>query len=378
MHQGSGPKKRPKERKRQILNRARELFIEYGYPNVTMAKVAEGVGITAGALYRHYTNKSNLLEEVFADAFEHLQDPPEATQDPETMLDEAFALSGEFFDVADLWRSEFRYLPADFRATMRTRLLHWVEAFIKLAKATRPDLDDGQAALIGWAMQSVLAHPKEAVRGFLPTQRATFLKPLLLSLLQAELLPSGAVRAEPATAPDVNSMRERLLLAAIQLFGEQGYRAVSMDMIGAVANVTGPNLYSHFENKADLLGAAYQRGMHSAWIGLERALLEATDTEDAVRRAADTHSRLDKLWTQVRARPMNEIPEQAQRDSVEYVTEWMHLVQQAVPGLSRREANLRVLMAFAIADDLDRTGPVKHLEGYPQNLTALMCAVLMT
>ena len=43
-------RRRPKDRKQQILVQARDLFLGLGYPNVSMAMIADRVGITAGAL----------------------------------------------------------------------------------------------------------------------------------------------------------------------------------------------------------------------------------------------------------------------------------------------------------------------------------------
>ena len=45
-------RRRPKDRKQQILAQARDLFLGLGYPNVSMAMIADRVGITAGGLYR--------------------------------------------------------------------------------------------------------------------------------------------------------------------------------------------------------------------------------------------------------------------------------------------------------------------------------------
>ncbi len=53
------PKKtlRPRNRKAQIITVAREQFGRSGYHNVSMEGIASAVGITAGALYRHFPNK---------------------------------------------------------------------------------------------------------------------------------------------------------------------------------------------------------------------------------------------------------------------------------------------------------------------------------
>ena len=70
-------RRRPKDRKQQILVQARDLFLGLGYPNVSMAMIADRVGITAGALYRHYSTKADLLEAVVRDAFRTVTPPAE-------------------------------------------------------------------------------------------------------------------------------------------------------------------------------------------------------------------------------------------------------------------------------------------------------------
>src|SRR6185437_10056358 len=57
-------KRRPKDRKQQILEQAVRLFIERGFHSVKLEDIAEAAGVTARALYRHYDNKQALLAEA--------------------------------------------------------------------------------------------------------------------------------------------------------------------------------------------------------------------------------------------------------------------------------------------------------------------------
>src|SRR5262249_29600924 len=50
--------------------------------------------------------------------------------------------------------------------------------------------------------------------------------------------------------------RERLLAAAIQLFGSQGFESTSMKELAAAAGVRAPAIYNHFEAKESILTAA--------------------------------------------------------------------------------------------------------------------------
>ncbi|MDZ4233931.1 MAG: helix-turn-helix domain-containing protein, partial [Dietzia sp.] len=50
-------RRRPKDRKQQILEQAVRLFIDRGFHSVKLEDIAEASGVTARALYRHYDNK---------------------------------------------------------------------------------------------------------------------------------------------------------------------------------------------------------------------------------------------------------------------------------------------------------------------------------
>lgn len=52
------------ERKTEILEVTRKLFLEGGLANVSMRKVAAEVGVSATAIYRHYRDKDDLVAEV--------------------------------------------------------------------------------------------------------------------------------------------------------------------------------------------------------------------------------------------------------------------------------------------------------------------------
>lgn len=54
--------------------------------------------------------------------------------------------------------------------------------------------------------------------------------------------------------------RERILEEARQLFFEQGYQGTTLDQVARQLEVTKPFIYSHFDNKAALLGDIAERG----------------------------------------------------------------------------------------------------------------------
>lgn len=72
-----------KETKEQILKAAMEEFMENGYKDASMRKIASKVGITATALYRHYGGKEEIFDAVVepaVSAWEGLCQTEEARQ----------------------------------------------------------------------------------------------------------------------------------------------------------------------------------------------------------------------------------------------------------------------------------------------------------
>ena len=74
----------------RILSAAAQLFAEYGFTGASMPAIAAQSGITAGAIYRHFASKAELLLEVVKRAlealpfsFERSSDADDATLLPE-------------------------------------------------------------------------------------------------------------------------------------------------------------------------------------------------------------------------------------------------------------------------------------------------------
>ena len=55
---------RKAERKRQLLQHAKQLFVTHGYQDTTTKDIAEAAGVTEPVLYRHFENKKTLFLEV--------------------------------------------------------------------------------------------------------------------------------------------------------------------------------------------------------------------------------------------------------------------------------------------------------------------------
>ncbi len=356
---------------------ARDLFVEHGYPNVSMATIAAQVGIRAGALYRHFATKAVLLESVIADNFGWIDEPIITTGFAE-VVDDVLARVTDRPYLSDLWIHEVRYLPAEQARILRRRMWRWTGSLVPPLRQARPGLDAGQEELLSWAIPSLTScvgrraiHAPQSVR--LPVVRAG-----IHALTRAELPPTGTATVTPRTGPLPVSRRERLLLAAVDQFSRNGYHETSMTSIGAAADVTGPNLYSYFASKADLLQAVYERGTHALWLTLDEALAEGDSPGETLTAVVRSFARIARTWSAILDDPTAEpgvvaTTLTAQR---EYVGEWSALVTRVLPHLDARVARLRVQLGLFLIADLYRNPRVSRHASFPESLTALVLAVL--
>src|SRR6185436_12756464 len=76
-----------------------------------------------------------------------------------------------------------------------------------------------------------------------------------------------------ASASD-GARRERVLGAALEVFGRFGFRKASMDEIARSADISRQGLYLHFANKDALFRAAVQQELDTALGEVSRCLNE--------------------------------------------------------------------------------------------------------
>jgi AcrR family transcriptional regulator len=111
----------------RILHAARELFEREGPGAVSMRRVADAVGITPMAIYRHFANREALLQRISADAFNEVaQQWAARAQHPDLMhgllhsmenyLDYALRHPHLFDYSFSVARDDARRFPEDFRA----------------------------------------------------------------------------------------------------------------------------------------------------------------------------------------------------------------------------------------------------------------------
>ena len=111
----------------RILSAARALFEREGAGAVSMRRVAEAVGITPMAIYRHFPNRDALLKRISDDSFGDIAHRWEALRGTSDAIARLMAIQRIYLDYAlaqphmfdhafSAPREDARRFPGDFRA----------------------------------------------------------------------------------------------------------------------------------------------------------------------------------------------------------------------------------------------------------------------
>lgn len=377
---------RPRNRRELIVAAAAELFHRHGYSSVGLADVAEAVGISRPALYRHFSGKQELLAAVVRQAIETTLDTLAAADDdrPDELLPLLARTALDNRAGAVLWQRDGRHLPPEARAELRVMAREIGTRIERLVAARRPRLGGPARALLTWCAlgvaTSVAFHRTDLPR----PEYEDVLADLLEAVLSADL---PRLRTAPVVArPPVLASRSRwetILSTAITLFAQHGYASVGMDDIAEAVGIAGPSVYNHFAGKADILTAAVVRGFEWLRRDTSRALAAATDHADGLRRmlhayvgfALEQHDLLDLLITDAR-----EVPDaqrayalRAQRD---YVDDYVYLMRAVHTDLDPAAARIRALAALGLINDVARTPHLRAMTAASAALRSVGAAVL--
>jgi AcrR family transcriptional regulator len=379
-------RRRPKDRKDQIVEAARQLIVQRGYRNVSMAEIAEAVGITAGALYRHFSNKAVLLGAVIDKSFDDLITiTGERDLDLEDVLTKACERVVTRRDTGALWWRESRYLEPDTAARLRRRLRDNNRTYQSLIQAERPSLPSVQAQRLAWGVQSILASPSFHTSKLPHADFVALLSAACCSLRAVQLgPPPPPVPAQPERRNgglEPVSKRESLLSHAITLFERNGFEATSLNEIGTAAGVTGPNLYSYFASKADLLETATSRGVGALWLLLNRVLRDNDEPAEALCDLVRGYIQLACERTVLASLLLSEqqnVDDVTRNRQREYVAEWVALLRASRPAIGEQAARVLVHTALAVIHTVAQIGREHDDPTFADDLAAMTTAVLFS
>jgi AcrR family transcriptional regulator len=376
-------------RKAQLAEAAAELFGRRGYHAVSVNDIACAAGVTGPAVYRHFRGKQDVLAHVLItglEVFGEVSSTALAAGGVPALFDAVAALAVDRREITALWRWQGAHLGKADRATIRQAGARIMESWSVALRAQRPELTQPDADMLCWAALSVFGSISVH---HLSVPRKRF-EHLLARLAAAVFTHQGLPAPEPVSnghgswrSAGVASRREELLAAATALFRTRGYRAVSMEDIGASAGIAGPSIYRHFASKADILVAAGYRMADRLGVDAARALREAADPADALGRLVSSYVDTVLSSGNLMAIFASESINLAERDAREllrvqrsYVAEWVKLLLETAPALDEREARITVHAALTIINDLSRTPRIAGRPGIAAELAGLAGSVL--
>jgi AcrR family transcriptional regulator len=362
---------RPRDRKAQILAVASDLFYRHGYHNVSTAQIAHDVGITAGALYRHFASKQDLLAQTLTSAFDQAGSflSEEAPATVEEMVHRLAMTAGGRRELGVLWNREARHLDNEHVASLRRRFFGFVEQFTQQLQVTRPELSASDAELLAWCALGVLTSPSYHSTPMDPPETTRLIGRLALEVCTTPLPrrpePDEAAHDEAGNLP--RTRRESILIASSRLFDIHGYQSTSMDDIGSAVGVTNAAVYKYFDSKSDLLSAVITRASGPLQLGLTRALDAATTPADGLSNALEAyidfalvhHHLVGILVSEVMNLPAKQCRD-VRRDQYDYVVEWIRLLQAARPELDENRARFVVQAVITMVNDAARTSSVRR------------------
>lgn len=373
---GDGVRRRPKDRKAQIARASAEAFSALGYYGVSMEAIASRVGISAAALYRHYSSKYELFRDAVLNLGQQLVDSTAFADDQEVVGQDADTtlrrIVAALTDTAlanresgGLYRWEARYLRGDDQATLDRQIRTVHRRIQESIKVIRPELDSRQRWVLSIAVLSVVGSIVDH-RSKLPAgQIRSLLAEVAAAVLRADLpeIPDrNAVSAPKAVgAPADTSKYEALLNESMLLFNEKGYRDTSMEEIAAAVGMPASGIYRYFAGKSDILAAAFRRAADRLSAEMSDIITSVSEPEDALVTIIDAYvarsfdrPELDYVYYTDRLNMSmadQEILRNLQRATVET---WAELVVAVRPQWSPGQARFAVHAATALVIDLGR------------------------
>jgi AcrR family transcriptional regulator len=365
-----GVRRRPKDRKAQIARASAAAFSELGYYGVSMETIAKRVGISAAALYRHYSSKYELFRDAVLALGQQLVDATAFADDgdPELTLRR---LVSALVDTAmanresgGLYRWEGRYLRGDDQATLNSQMRTVHHRIQRPLSAIRPELTSRQRWTISTAALSVIGSIVDH-RAKLPAiQVRALLADLADAVLAAELpdVEAGATYVHPSAAVIAETPKyEALLNESMRLFNLKGYRDTSMEDIATAVGMPASGIYRYFSGKSDILAAAFRRAADRLSSELSEIVATTPDRDEALGAVIDAYvarsfdqPELDYVYYTERLNMTpgdQKILRNLQRANVE---SWVDLVASVRPDWTPGQARFAVHAAMSLVIDLGR------------------------
>jgi AcrR family transcriptional regulator len=156
-------------RREQILETAIDLFRERGFRGVSMAEIAEAIGITAAAPYRHFKNKEDILstaivrtsERVTIGMNEALTVATSGEDALDRLMHNYIRIAVSNADLFAVSTTEYHHIDETAKAQRRRAQQLFFEEWTHCLATVRPDLSSNEALVV---IRAVTGMVTESVR----------------------------------------------------------------------------------------------------------------------------------------------------------------------------------------------------------------------
>jgi len=254
-------------KKKQIIEEAMRIFASQGFPNTSVSYIMQKVGITAGALYKHFHSKEELLFEVIRpsldllirESFEHLhgiEEPHNKIRKFIFHLLDFLDKHAEFTRVYFLeLRSNIQFYQSDIYKLFNNyrKILCQILEEGKQKRFFRNQVDEKAF------LDLVFGVIEHAVMGKILLQKPLILKPRSESIF--DLVYHSIRELSKDFDKDLDNVlkckkidkQNDIIAAATHIFAKKGFSNTSISDIAKVARVGNSTIYEYFKSKEDLL-----------------------------------------------------------------------------------------------------------------------------
>jgi AcrR family transcriptional regulator len=367
-------RRRPKDRKAQIAKASADAFSAQGYHAVSMENIAERVGITPTALYRHSPSKYDLFRDAVLALGQFLVDATAFADDSSCDSDPAEtlrALIGALIDVTidnrtagGLYRWEGRYLHGEDRAALAEQIKLVNRRLQRPLALLRPKLTSHARWILSSAALSIVGSITDHRNPLAVADIRSGMTEVASDVLAVDLPARRRQQSDPwppPVLPAAAGTYEVVLHQSMCLFNARGYRDTGMEDIAAAAGMAASGIYQYFRGKADILAASYRRAADRLSGDLARIATTTSDPKIALSSLIEAHvarSFASPALAYVYYTERHNVPESDARvlDSIQRSTveAWAGLAVAARPDIGLGRARYAVHAAFALAVDPGR------------------------
>lgn len=352
----------------EIVVAASTLIRQRGYHGVALKDVADAVGVTAPALYRHFPSKQALLVATISDGLAVAENAAFDARDAGFSAVIA-GLARAATDHRNLWmllHRESRHLVADAKDSLGERFANLIEIVRSGIITERAGIEVNQSAMLARAILAALSAPSQyrltVSRSALAAELTTVANQIARVEISTDPVSSGFdAHLRPPFQPSLDR-HEAILAAAASLFAEFGYHGVTVEDIGAAVSMAGPSIYHHFSSKSDILAGVLWRSVDWIESDMTRAIAGHATAERALQQLyadyADLalhHRELFDVFTIEGVHLPASERDRIGRAHGAFVDRWVSLLRSTRPEFTLNAARTRVCASLCVINDLGRS-----------------------